>query len=676
MFTAHQSSEMHGGRSLVRSLSAILLIVVGASTSEAASNYRPVDQNSYRAGPMEDDEPFAAPGPARGIDRSSRYDLSDELPPTRMRSQPLHSQFRNLEDDVDSFGIIAPRRRDKVPWSRSPYSAPSRFDSDDAPPFDRYPRRGYDEGFDRGPDRPQRMDRMPGFGRQSPSFDEADSPYNFGPSRPVMAPQRPRQPVRTHTDGQPDPQDLISRRYQDPAVLRMIGSLSPQQVLSMYGETLQLIQNRHLSPPAPQALVQRGVMNLVQALQNPAFQQANQMGYMPQQAQGFMQGLSTQLQQMRIASAEDAVGALQMAMQMASQQLHLSPVVVGLEFEYGAIESLDRFSAFVPPETARVTNQQLGEAVVGIGVQIERADQGVRISKVLPEGPASQSGLQAGDLIVMVDGESITGGDLDAATSRITGREGSTVTLGLLRNGRQSQVALPRRSVSVHSVTDVQMIDPSDRIGYMKLETFASNSKQEMEQALWTLHQQGMKSLILDLRGDPGGLLTAAVEIADLFLPDGTIVSTRGRNASDNTTETATAPETWRVPLVVLVDENSASASEIFAAAIQENGRGTIVGRHTYGKGTVQTLFPLQSASAGLRLTTAKFYSPTGREMAGAGVEPDVAVDEEGLATNRGPGMDGDIQAAIEVARGGAEGPDQYRGSRQLIGSRTPRFGR
>ena len=132
--------------------------------------------------------------------------------------------------------------------------------------------------------------------------------------------------------------------------------------------------------------------------------------------------------------------------------------------------------------------------------------------------------------------------------------------------------------------------------------------------------------MILDLRGNPGGLLTAAISISDRFLPSGTIVSTKGRTAADNTKETAQYAQTWKVPLVVLIDRNSASASEILAAAIQENGRGVIVGERSYGKGTVQTLFPLQSAPAGLRLTTAKFYSPDGREMSGAGVTPDVKV--------------------------------------------------
>ena len=132
--------------------------------------------------------------------------------------------------------------------------------------------------------------------------------------------------------------------------------------------------------------------------------------------------------------------------------------------------------------------------------------------------------------------------------------------------------------------------------------------------------------LFRSLRGNPGGLLTAAISISDRFLPAGTIVSTKGRTAADNTKETAQYAQTWKVPLVVLIDRNSASASEILAAAIQENGRGVIVGERSYGKGTVQTLFPLQSAPAGLRLTTAKFYSPDGREMSGAGVTPDVKV--------------------------------------------------
>jgi carboxyl-terminal processing protease len=155
-----------------------------------------------------------------------------------------------------------------------------------------------------------------------------------------------------------------------------------------------------------------------------------------------------------------------------------------------------------------------------------------------------------------------------------------------------------------------------------------------------------MESLVIDLRGNPGGYLTTAIEVSDRFLPSGTIVSTRGRTSDDNMQETAKFAQTWKTPLVVLIDHQSASASEIFAAAIQENGRGLIVGETSYGKGTVQTLFPLHSATAGLRLTTAKFYSPDGREMAGEGVHPDIKVETG--SNNEDAVM---LQAALETAR-------------------------
>jgi carboxyl-terminal processing protease len=168
---------------------------------------------------------------------------------------------------------------------------------------------------------------------------------------------------------------------------------------------------------------------------------------------------------------------------------------------------------------------------------------------------------------------------------------------------------------------------------YLSLSRFSAGSTAELDAALESLYSRGMKSLVLDLRGNPGGLLTTCVEIADRFLPVGTIVSTRGRLPGDNMTEKATFARTWSMPLVVLIDGDSASASEIFAAAIQENRRGVVVGVKSYGKGSVQTHFPLSSMSGDLRITTALFYSPNGRKMAGAGVSPDVeVVDRDGVA--------------------------------------------
>jgi carboxyl-terminal processing protease len=161
-------------------------------------------------------------------------------------------------------------------------------------------------------------------------------------------------------------------------------------------------------------------------------------------------------------------------------------------------------------------------------------------------------------------------------------------------------------------------------VAYVKIPAFQKTTAADLEQALWELHRKGMRSLIIDLRGNPGGLLTASVEVADKFIADGPIVSTRGRSEQENFSYRAHRPGTWRVPLVVLIDGDSASASEIFAGAIKDSGRGKVVGMRSYGKGSVQGIFPLGKSGAGARLTTAKFYSPLGHPISNVGITPDI----------------------------------------------------
>ncbi|MFN0055902.1 MAG: S41 family peptidase [Planctomycetales bacterium] len=588
--------QITGRLGWISMLSALALFATDAS---AASNGRTLRVRDVARTPAQRDDDVFAIG--RGGRRSVEQLDDEDAYPVRMlpdRRQGLSSSRRY--EAGDSFGIGS---------SRSPL---------------------------RTRNRPQEDDRL----------------YRRFPVDETVPSDRPeeRLPVSPRRDERPDPGTLIERRYQDPAVLRLLGGLTPEQGVGMYAETVELILSRHLAPPSPAVLVERGMENLLTALHHPLFLQRLRLQPAPGAVERFAEAVSWQLQQSPARDAREAVLALQQVMQLAMQHLGLPGGVVTLEFEYGALDALDRFSAFTPEDSARTTNQQLGEAVVGIGVQIEACQQGAKVMKVLRDGPAAQVGMQPGDVITAVDGRSLAGVGLDSATEWITGPEGTPLTLSLIgTRGASGQIRLVRRSITLHSVSDVRMIDPALGVGYMKLETFASNSTQEMQQALWNLQQQGMQSLVLDLRGDPGGLLTTAIEVARLFLPSGTIVSTRGRTAADNTTEVASGGETWRMPLAVLVDGHSASASEILAAAIQENGRGLIVGRLTYGKGTVQTLFPLQSVSAGLRLTTAKFYSPEGREMAGTGVEPDLPVEAHPDALEGDPHSDVDLQAAHDA---------------------------
>jgi carboxyl-terminal processing protease len=206
----------------------------------------------------------------------------------------------------------------------------------------------------------------------------------------------------------------------------------------------------------------------------------------------------------------------------------------------------------------------------------------------------------------------------------------------------------------VPSVDQVKIIDPTNGVGYFKLTCFQKTTARDLDAALWKLHGEGMKSLVIDVRGNPGGLLVSAVEVADRFVADGVIVSTRGRSAQEDFTYSAHKQNKWTMPLVVIIDQDSASAAEIFSGAIHDLKRGIVVGVRSFGKGSVQGIFPLDESNAGVRLTTAKFYSPTGRPYSGVGVEPNITVRVAAKPVDgkRVAGDDDEVlRTAVEKAR-------------------------
>lgn len=469
-------------------------------------------------------------------------------------------------------------------------------------------------------------------------FDGGDAPPAAPPQHRMRHHEQDRPtfgPAVRHDDQLPEPELIrrkLTNRYGNPAIVRLVRSMSSQQIVELYQEISGLIDGRHLKPSSYDARVKQAVKNLTFALDSPAFLQANGIGQDPGRLDAFRADLQRVVDGQPIRGADDAYQAMQWTMQAAERDAGLRPTAVVMEFIHGATDSLDKYSAFVPAIGGGrgAPSAELEDHIVGIGVEIKAEERGLLIAKALPGGPAAEAGLKSGDVIESIDGHKVGGGTIDSAVDLIAGPSGSQITLGVRREEKFGEVRLTRRRVEVHSVSEVKMLD--NNVGYIKLDKFAQNSSEEFDKALWDLYRQGMQSLVIDVRGNPGGLLTTAIQLSNKFIPSGTIVSTRGRDASDDTVEYAHRDRTWKTPLVVLVDENSASASEIFAAAVQENGRGMIVGCRTYGKGTVQTHFPLQTVQGTLRLTTAKFFSPTGREMAGAGVEPDVHVEAEPVA--------------------------------------------
>ncbi|HLZ05489.1 MAG TPA: S41 family peptidase [Bradyrhizobium sp.] len=294
----------------------------------------------------------------------------------------------------------------------------------------------------------------------------------------------------------------------------------------------------------------------------------------------------------------------------------------------GMLSRLDPHSAYMTEQEFRESTEDMRGKFGGVGLKISDHNGVPTVISPIDDTPAAGADVQPGDAIVSIDGESTQGADLMQVVSRIRGKPGTTVKLTIVRGNKPPfEIPLTRQVIQVHSVKS--KLEP-DNIGYVRISEFGRDTPNELRQALSTLKQDAggkLAGLVLDLRNDPGGLLTSAVDVSSDFLNGGTIVSIHGRNSSDDRSFAAPAagaflPDT---PMVVLVNGASASASEIVAAALQDRHRATVMGTQSFGKGSVQTVIPIKDHGA-LRLTTALYYTPSGRSIQDQGVTPDVVV--------------------------------------------------
>ncbi|MSR05775.1 MAG: S41 family peptidase [Gemmatimonadetes bacterium] len=281
----------------------------------------------------------------------------------------------------------------------------------------------------------------------------------------------------------------------------------------------------------------------------------------------------------------------------------------------GMLEQLnDPYSTFMREKEYRDLTLSTTGNYAGLGIQIGVRDGWVTVIAPLPDTPAEKAGITGGDRIIEVDGQSAYGWKEEKAVQMLRGEAGSLVTVRVARPGVSDSLdfKITRARIHVRSVEFVTLLTPS--IGYVQLRTVAESSPEEMKDGINTLRKQGAKALILDLRDNPGGLLESGVKLTDLFLDrDQVVVETKGRSVGSTKSYSADEPQPWPdMPVVVLVDGNTASASEIISGALQDHDRALIVGTATFGKGLVQTLFQL-SASEALKITTAKWYTPSGR---------------------------------------------------------------
>lgn len=294
-----------------------------------------------------------------------------------------------------------------------------------------------------------------------------------------------------------------------------------------------------------------------------------------------------------------------------------------------AIESmlggLDPYSQFLPPQAYKHLEEEVDGSFGGIGVQVEELNGRILVVSPIAGTPGERAGILRGDVFVAVDGEAVGSLKLEEFVGRLRGKPGTTVKVRIERGdpARELEFALKREVIKVDSVRDVELLDGG--VGYVRVSLFAERTGRDFKAALARLREQGAKALVIDLRNNPGGLLTAAAEVVEPFFPRGElIVYTQGRRPEDRMDLRAKGDrEPLGLPLAVLVNNGSASAAEIVAGALQDTERAVLVGEKTFGKGSVQTIFPLKGNSA-LRLTTARYYTPSGVVIHEKGILPDI----------------------------------------------------
>lgn len=441
----------------------------------------------------------------------------------------------------------------------------------------------------------------------------------------------------------------VARRYQDESFLASIDHLGTTQALDLYSEILSNLQTHYVDQVDWARLMIHGTAALEVALTERRFISEVLPTVDSGRIENFRQNIHHRVRARSTETRFDLRANAAYVADLAAKELGVPGTVTVMEFLCGAVSTLDPYTRLLSPSQLDEMFSNIEGNFVGLGVELKTEPQYLQILSVIPDGPAEKAGIKPGERIVRVEDAKTSEVSSEFAADLLRGPDRSYVSITVESvNGEPREMKVQRQRVEVPCVENVHFVDVENRVGYFRLTNFQKTTTRDVERALWKLHREGMRSLIIDVRGNPGGLLSAAVEVADRFLPDGRIVTTRGRNSRENADYNAHRTNTWNLPLAVLIDRDSASASEIFAGAIADRDRGLIVGETSFGKGSVQGIFRMQAAKFGLCLTTAKFYSPSGKAISQNGVSPDLAVNSTYIAAR--PNSLGQITRDIEDA--------------------------
>ena len=318
----------------------------------------------------------------------------------------------------------------------------------------------------------------------------------------------------------------------------------------------------------------------------------------------------------------------------------------------GVLQSLDPYSSYMSPEIFEESNTETSGEFGGLGIEVSMESGVVKVITPIDDTPASRAGIKAGDYIVRINGEQVQGKTLFEAVNLMRGPVGSPIEITIRRKGlKKAKIfKIVREVIEIQSVVS-ELID--NEIGYLRLRAFNENSDSQLNKEINKfLKNKKIIGYILDLRNNPGGLLSQAIKISDFFLNDGEIVSTKGRHAKENRKFFAKEGDKIKgKPLIVLINRGSASASEIVAGALKDQKRAILLGETTYGKGSVQSVIPLKNRGA-IRLTISKYYLPSGESISEVGVSPDITIEEQEKDFSINTKTDNQLNYAIKLFSG------------------------
>ena len=318
----------------------------------------------------------------------------------------------------------------------------------------------------------------------------------------------------------------------------------------------------------------------------------------------------------------------------------------------GALQSLDPFSAYMNPKVFEESQSETSGEFGGLGIEVSMESGVIKVITPIDDTPASKAGIKAGDYIVKINGEQVQGKTLMEAVNLMRGPVGTSIEITVRRKGlRKAKIfKITREIIEIKSVIS-KIVD--NKVGYLRLRAFNANSSSQLKKEISKIEKnKKLVGYILDLRNNPGGLLSQAVTISDFFLNDGEIVSTKGRKKRENRKFFAKKGDKIDgKPLIVLINNGSASASEIVAGALQDQKRAILLGETTFGKGSVQSIIPLKNRGA-IRLTISKYYLPSGKSISEVGVVPDIRVEEEDEEFSINTITDNQLNYAIKLLSG------------------------